>query len=608
MKRQERQQKYHLNRRAVLMMGLQALGLSVLATRLAYLQVIKKKSQKYLSKNTFLRLELIAPSRGRIYDSQKNLIATNRRVFRVTILNRGLKNVHGTLNTIASIIPLSYRNIDTIIERSQSVRMYTRILVKDDLTWEDISKLSLHKAHLPDMEISDGESRFYPSRDIFAHTLGYVGNISSRDLIKGDALLDMPGFQSGKIGLEKGYDKILRGIAGFKKIQAKDDGITIRNIEYVKPKSGRDLSLTVNGALQSYIINILRSYRSGSVVVIDTVTGSIKSMVSKPSFDPNMFVNGISRANWDALRKNVDKPLLNRSLQGLYAPGSTFKVLVALSALNIGVTKDFVVNCRGYVDIGKHRFYCWKRGGHGRLDMLGSIRASCDVYYYVLSLRVGVENMAKTSRMFGFGQTHALGVPFQESGTVPDKMWKKRHYGRKWLLGESVITAIGQGYLLTTPLQLALATARLASGKAIVPFVCKYGVNGTLRNRSPSPLAINEKYLNLVREGMRQVVNAPGGTGFKARLNTWQIAGKTGTSQVRNISKEERKTGVISNRYLPRKYRDHAIFVGYGPFDNPRYAISCVIDHGGGGASIAAPIVKHVFLKIIALTKKTNTI
>ena len=597
-------QKQNINRRSMMMMGIQGLAFSVLGARLFYLQSIKKEVYTTLSDKNRLRVQLLPPSRGVIRESTGKKLSYNRRSFRVYIIKENTANLIASLLKLKKVINLSEYDIEQTLKRAKYRHSYTPILVRENLNWDEMAKISVRKVYLKGVEIMAGESREYPSKNAYAHIIGYVGKVSRGD-VKNDAdpLLDLPGFEIGKNGVEKTYEAVLRGKAGTQQVEVNVKGRHIKSLEGEPPITGEDVVLSIDDRLQKYAMRILEPYRSASMIVMDANTGAIKAMVSQPSFDPNLFVGGISHKDWNVIRDNPYRPLMNKSISGQYAPGSLFKMIVALSALSVNVRPNHSVYCKGYTEIGSHKFHCWKKTGHGKVDLSKSLRESCDIWYYETSLQVGINTIAKTARKFGLGKIFDLGLPTQKKGIVPDKAWKKNRYGKDWYIGETVIASIGQGYVLATPLQLAVMTSRIATGKEVVPFISVYDENHVLRNTQYKKIDVPKKHLDYVRKSMYEVVNHYRGSAKRARPNHWIMAGKTGTAQVRTISQAERDSeeGVIKNKNLKWKYRDHALFTGYAPFDNPKYVVVAVVEHGGSGASTSAPLVKKMFDKISSI-------
>jgi penicillin-binding protein 2 len=450
-----------------------------------------------------------------------------------------------------------------------------------------------------------GLSRIYPLDQDFAHVVGYVGPVSDKDLEglqEPDPLLRIPKFQIGKIGVEKWMEDTLRGKAGTKRIEVNSAGRVMRELERQDGTPGTDIRLTIDADVQNFAQARLGT-ESAAAVVMDVTNGDLICIASSPSFDPNLFVRGISHTDYNALMENDHRPLANKTVSGAYPPGSTFKMVTALAALEAGVTTpDSRVSCPGFIEFGGRRFHCWKRSGHGTVNLERSLIESCDVYYYDIAQKVGIDKIAEMGRRLGLG--HAFDIPMSAitEGIMPDKAWKLERHKADWRIGDTINASIGQGYVLTSPLQLAVMTARIATGRAVVPRLVRMVNDKEVPVAEAPPLGLIPEHLAAVQQAMHGVVNGERGTAKSSRIveQTMVMAGKTGTSQVRNISAAERESGVISNDDLPWNRRDHALFVGYAPDVAPRYAISVVVEHGGGGSTAAAPIARDIILRAMS--------
>jgi penicillin-binding protein 2 len=434
--------------------------------------------------------------------------------------------------------------------------------------------------------------------------LGYVGPVSEKDLEgveNPDPVLQIPKFQIGKIGVERWLEDTLRGTAGTKRIEVNHIGRVMRELDRVEGDPGSDVHLTIDAGIQNFIQARLGE-ESASCVVMDVTNGDIIAAVSSPSFDPNLFVRGISSTNFRYLMDHDHRPMANKSVQGAYPPGSTFKMVTALAALEDGViTPETTFRCPGYLESGGRKFHCWRHGGHGTVDLERSLSESCDVYYYEVALKVGIDKIAEMGRRLGLGMRHDLPMSAIAEGNMPDKAWKMERHKAEWRIGDTVNASIGQGYVLASPLQLAVMTARLATGRAVNPRLVRAIEGREIPVEPAEPLGLSTSNLTAVLSGMDAVMNDKSGTARSSRVvaEDMRMAGKTGTAQVRNISAAERASGVISNDQLPWNRRDHALFVGYAPYDNPRYAVSVVVEHGGGGSTAAAPIARDALLRTL---------
>ena len=478
--------------------------------------------------------------------------------------------------------------------------------VRENLTWEDVSRIEINAPDLPGVMIDVGQSRYYPLEGLGAHLLGYVAVPSEADLQNSsDPLLELPGFRIGKAGIERIYDSALRGKGGTSQVEVNAVGRTIRELKRDEGEPGLDLHLTIDLPLQQFAAQRLGD-ESAAAVVLDIHTGEVLVLVSNPTFDSNAFNRGLSQDEWKELSSNPRSPLTNKAISGQYPPGSTFKLITALAALESGIiTPDMRILCTGQMSLGNIIFHCWKKGGHGSLDLVGGIKNSCDVYFYEIARRIGFERISEMAKRFGLGAPTKLDLPGEKAGTIPNRDWKRANLGQPWHPGETLINAIGQGYVLATPLQLAVMCARIANGGyAVTPHLARDTIEGVHAFPRPAPdwpdLGISRQSLMLVRKGMYAVVNEPGGSAYGARIkdDTMEMSGKTGSAQVRRISMRERETGVKKNEELPWKERDHALFVAYVPESAPRYAVCVTVEHGGGGSSVAAPIARDILIEV----------
>jgi len=588
------------SRRALMLGGGKAALLSILAGRMYYLQVIESERYVTLADENRINFRLLPPPRGGIVDRLGTPLANNQQNYRVVIIPEQAGNVERTLDLLSLIVPLSGGERRRILREVKRKRAFVPITVRENLDWSEVARIEVNTPDLPGVFIDVGQSRNYAQGPQTAHVLGYVAAVSEKDLT-GDPLLELPGFRIGKAGVEKVYDLALRGAGGNSQVEVNALGRVIRELNRQEGQPGSEVRLTIDLNLQNYIAKRLGN-ESATVVVMDVHTGEILALVSSPSYDPNSFNTGLSQAEWESLISNPKAPLTNKAIAGQYAPGSTFKPAVALAALEKGVvTPETKIHCSGSTKLGNAEFHCWKKGGHGWLDLRGAIEHSCDVYFYEAARRTGIDRIGAMARRFGLGSPLGLDLPGEKSGLVPTNKWKMGAIGSPWQLGETLIAGIGQGYILTTPLQLAVMTARLANGgRAVTPrltmdHITEQGI-APYPDQEADTLGISPEHLELVLQGMVDVVNSPTGTAFRSRIkeDRWRMAGKTGTVQVRRISKAERETGVLKNKDLPWKQRDHALFVGFAPVDNPRFAVSVVVEHGGGGSSVAAPIARDI--------------
>ena len=588
------------SRRALMLGGGKAALLSVLAGRMYYLQVIESERYATLAEENRINLRLLAPPRGSIVDRYGRAMADNQQNYRVVIVPEQAADIERTLDLLSLIVPLSAGERRRIRREISRKRAFVPIPVRENLDWSEVARIEVNTVDLPGVLIDVGQSRHYTYGAETAHVLGYVAAVSENE-VTGDPLLELPGFRIGKSGVEKVYDMALRGTGGSSQVEVNAVGRVIRELNRQEGQPGAELRLTIDLELQRFAAERMNDH-SASAVVMDVNTGEVLALVSTPAFDPNAFNTGLSQAEWESLVGNPKAPLTNKTIAGQYAPGSTFKPVVALAALEKGaISPETKVYCSGVTRLGSSEFHCWKRGGHGTLDLQGALEHSCDVYFYEVARRTGIERIGAMARRMGMGAPLGLDLPGEKAGLIPSNEWKKGAIGTSWQLGETLIAGIGQGYILSTPMQLAVMTSRIVNGgRAVTPrmtldLVGEAGIH-PYPTDEPKSLGISPEHLAQVRHGMERVVNSPTGTAFRSRIidPRYRMGGKTGTVQVRRISKAERETGVLKNDQLPWKERDHAIFIGYAPFENPRYAVSVVVEHGGGGSAVAAPIARDI--------------
>jgi penicillin-binding protein 2 len=582
--------------------GGKALVLGVLGGRLYYLQSVEAGRYVTLAEDNRINIRLLPPPRGRILDRTGRPLAANRLEYRVVVVAEQAQDVPATLQALGEIVPIDDDTWRRVLKEVKWKRKFVPVMVLEDLTWEDVARIEVKAFDLPGISIEEGLRRDYPVTEALSHVLGYVAPIAPGDPTD-DPMLQLPDFRIGKAGVEKVYDLPLRGAGGQSQVEVNAVGRIIRELDRKEGKPGADLELSIDLDLQQLAYDRFGD-ESGAAVLMDVLTGEILAMVSAPGFDPNAFSRGLTPDEWRTLITNPRGPLGNKAVVGQYAPGSTFKVAVALAGLEKGViTPGSAVGCPGATRLGSAVFHCWRRGGHGTLRLRDGISQSCDCYFYEVARRTGVDAIADMGRRLGLGRPVGIDLPTERPGLLPSREWKQAAMGSSWQMGETLITGIGQGYVLSTPLQLAVMTARIANGiDAVVPRLVRdkglwQGV------RPPSPVAtqrldIDADHLRVVRDGMIGVVNGPRGTARAAAIRERgrEMAGKTGTSQVRRISRAERAGGVRRNEDLPWEQRDHALFIGYAPIDAPRLAVAVIVEHGGGGSKVAAPIARDILI------------
>ncbi|BBK29379.1 peptidoglycan glycosyltransferase [Stella humosa] len=602
--RQQRTQARTFTRRALLLGGGQAVLFAALGARLYYLQVVEAGRYTMLADENRINLRLLPPPRGRVVDRYGEPLAVNGENYRLVLIPEQVGDLEKALDIIDRIAPLGEVDRRRVLREARRKRGFVPILVRGNLTWDEVARIEVNANDLPGVAIDLGLTRQYPQGAVMGHVVGYVSAVAEHELT-GDPVLELPDFRIGKNGVERHREMALRGTAGASEVEVNAYGRIIRELGRQEGRPGEEVVLTVDLGLQRYVDQRLAQEESAAAVVMDVHTGEVVALVSSPGFDPNLFANGISTQQWNDLRQNPRGPLANKAVAGQYAPGSTFKMVVAVAGLETrAITTDQRIHCPGHFELGEQRFHCWKRSGHGPMNMHEAMKQSCDVYFYELARRVGIDRLAPMCRRFGLGESSEIGLPGERSGLIPSREWKQAARKASWVHGDTILTGIGQGFVLTTPLQLAVMTARLVNGgRAVMPRLTRAAV---MRENQPAvrrdlfpSLGISAHALAAVRDGMSAVVNEQGGTAYAIRVRDpdMAIGGKTGTAQVRRITMAERERGVRRNDELAWRERDHALFVGYGPVEAPRYAVSVVVEHGGGGSSIAGPIARDILVE-----------
>ena len=610
-----------INRRMFIIGAAKFIIFSGIIVRLFSLQIKDNKKYSTLSDKNRLREWRLPPIRGEFLDYFDNVIAGNNRVYELHVIPEQVEDFRYLIVRLKEILNLTNNQFEKIIKQKNQQKPWETLIVSKNLTWEQFSKVNHYLYDLVGAKPVISVSRNYPYDESYTHVLGYVSEASENDILNNQSIKDnlVPGLKVGKTGLEKSFENQLIGTNGIERYEVNAYGKRINQVDQIDGLKGNTIKLTLDTEIQKKSAELLRGM-AGSINVMDIYTGDIIAMQSSPSFDPNLFIFGISQDDWQLIRNNPLKPLVNKSLSGLYSPGSTFKPMVALSALeNNIITKDFKVNCKGKTEMYGQTYHCWKEKGHGVVNLKEAMKQSCDTYFYEIARKLGVDRLRETSIKFGLGDK-VLDKTFnnEKKGLVPNTKWKKNNLGKGWVLGETLITGIGQGYIQTTPLQLCLMTAQLANGGfKIYPKITINEKDKTaveikeLMNEGQDFLESfgNDQYtklfdkkenIELIRNSMFASTNEIRGTSYSSRIEDpkYQFAGKTGTSQVKRITEAERELD-LATKDIDYKNRDHALFIAFGPFKNPRYALSIVIEHGGSGSSVAAPLAKELFKLII---------
>ena len=582
------------SRRAFILGGVQAAAFTALAGRLYYLQFMNAEKYATLSENNRIKLQLVTPARGNLLDRNGIPMAssdTNYRLFvdYSTLTQATLKT---TIDNLKNLIKIPEERLAALEKVKVSTAAQPELL-KDHLSWDEVSLIELHLMDLAGANIDIGQIRRYPFNDEAAHLIGYMGAVTEDDLSDDDPpLMRLPDFKIGKNGVEKLLEERLRGEAGVRQLEVNVHGMPVREIGKKESVAGENIRLTIDSNLQHYAANLVKD-ESAAVVVMEVETGNVLSLVSLPAFDPNIFSTGISTDYWQELSTDKKSPLMNKAITGQYPPGSTFKMMVGMAALEAGaITPATTVFCPGHFMLGDHKFNCWKEGGHGTVHYHEAIEQSCDTFFYTVAEKLGYEKIVKMAHRFGFGELHDIGIDGEKSGNIPTPEWKQKRFKQKWSGGDTINFSIGQGFVLATPLQLAVMTARIASGKKVEPrlYIDEAGEKPIFE-----PLGLSEDDRQTTIKAMSAVANSQHGTAYGKRITDerFLMGGKTGTSQVRKILKRGQDQNSI-----PWEYRHHALFVGFAPVDNPKYACCVLVEHGGGGGATAAPIARDVLLRI----------
>ena len=624
-----------INRRMFILSAAKILVFSGIVARLFFLQINENKKYLTLSDKNRLREWRLPPVRGDFLDYFGKVVAGNTEVYQLHVIPEEVSNFKTLIVRLKEILGLSNNEYLKIIRKKNNQKPWETLIISENLSWEQFSKLNLYLHELDGAKPVLSISRNYPYKENYTHVLGYVSRASISDINENKAIKQnyVPGLRVGKIGLEKTFEKDLIGVNGVQRYEVNAYGKRINQLDHIDGVKGKNITLTIDTEVQKFANDLLKG-KSGSISVMDIYTGELVALHSSPSFDPNLFFHGISNKDWKEIRENPLKPLINKTITGLYSPGSTIKPIVALSALeNDVISPNLTIECTGKTELYGQTYHCWKEKGHGFMKLRNAIKQSCDTYFYEVARRLGVDRLNLTAKKFGLGNKVLDGIFLDEKvGLVPSTKWKKDTLGRGWVLGETLITGIGQGYILTTPIQLCLMTAQLANGGfKIYPKITvseKIETLDTIKNKISEkiserekdqlriikasekffkpkideyqPLFRNQENVKFVLEAMFASTNELYGTSYSSRYDDkkYQFAGKTGTAQIKKITEEQRKLDLKTSE-IPYEERDHALYVAYGPYKNPRYAVSIIVEHGGSGSVTAAPIAKKLFKLII---------
>ncbi len=591
------------NRRALFVGAAQSFLATALVTRLSYLQILKH--QEYSNQSDSNRIKpLINPApRGIVVDRNNISLTRNESNYRLLLYFEGKKDTDALVEKLAQILSLSPEDKNIFLTKIKNARRKSIISLLDNLAWDDLARIEANSYLLPGISIESGIIRRYPFPFETAHFLGYASLPSEKEIDSNEQNLFMhPDFRIGKAGIERSFDEALRGKYGVKYVEVNAHEIPVRTLSVKPAVEGSKIHLTIDFRLQKFVTERIKDVVA-SLVVMNVRTGEILAYASSPSFNSNNFVEGVSREYWRELNTDPKKPLNNKPVAALYPPGSTFKLMVALAALEAGINPKTRVHCNGRYQYGKRAFHCWKEGGHGSLDMTDAIMHSCNTYFFTMGNQIGIEKLANMAKKFGYGEKFDISLYGAKAGNVPSDEWKRQVFKTPWVGGDTLNTAIGQGFVLATPLQMALVTARIANGGIpIRPYLVRnHNVFKQYDNLRSDPL-VKADHLALIQEGMNRVMNTPGGTAYAKRIDVkgFELAGKTGTSQVISKREDEMSKAEVANN----TNQNHAIFVGFAPVSDPKYAISVVVEHGKSGSAAAAPIGKDVMLEVQNINKK----
>ena len=618
-----------ISRRLFLLVSAKLLLIAGITSRLYNLQISDKEKYEILSDKNRLREWKTPPQRGIITDYFSNVLANNERVFQAHLALDEIKNFDKTIFRLKNIIGLSSREVQKIYKKKSKLKPWDTLIVSENLSWEQFSKLNLYLHEVEGAKPVLSTSRFYPYANDLVHIVGYVGDASIKDIETKKEIEEnfLPGLKVGKSGIESSQEKLLIGRYGIKRYEVNSSGKRISQLDYLRETKGQKIRTSIDAEIQKKAQSLLKD-KAGSICVMDIFTGEVIAMASSPTYDPNKFTHGISQKDWEKINKDPLRPLINKSLAGLYSPGSTLKPIVALAALEYGIiSKDMKIQCKGHkhpYELYGQKYHCWKKNGHGFMSLRNAIKQSCDTYFYEVARLLGVDRLSIIAKRYGLGAKVLSNIYEEEKkGIVPSTKWKKQNLEQSWYLGETIITGIGQGYIQTTPMQLCLMTAQIANGgykidpkiinneeisfeqiKSKIEFNQAKVINKNFLKDQKfnhfERMYKNPNNIKFILESMFASTNEKFGTSYRSRIEDikYQYAGKTGTSQVRRITERDRELDLDQSQ-IEYKNRDHALFIAFAPYKNPRYSISVLVEHGGSGGKTAAPIAKKIIKKII---------
>ena len=591
------------NKRIIIVFSIQVLLFLILIIRLFFLQIVNYDRYKQLSEDNRIKTFVIPPLRGHIYDRNNIKLTENQKKYRVQLYKNSENKNNSTevISKLSEVLKLSNDDYLKVLKRLEKNKDQPIVPILDNVSWEDLVKIETNSYMLDGIMIENGYIRYYPYSTMFSHIIGYVNNplkneIDAEKNQKTKELLLHPDYKIGRTGLERLFNENIMGKNGFKKLEMNALSVPVREMYSENSTEGKDVTLTLDFHLQKFVEERMNGI-SGAVIVMNVMTGEVLSMVSTPSYDSNKFVEGISTDYWDELNNDPTKPLNNKCVSALYPPGSTFKLITAIAGIESGWDVNKQIMCEGKVALNKKRtLNCWKKTGHGILDMSDAIKNSCNIYFSRVGTFAGIDNIYKVATDFGLGEKYDIKLLNQKQGNIPNRDWKKKVFNDVWVSGDTVNTAIGQGFLTTTPLELVVMVSRIANGGyKVKPFITKDSstADENLSLFSKEPM-VKKETLDIVKYGMYRVVNEGGGTAYASRIKEpeYEMSGKTGTAQV--IAKEKKDLMEEDNNDVEMKFRNHGLFVAFAPYKNPKYAIVVVVEHGGGGAAAAAPVAKDI--------------